>query len=70
MRVLILIFLENALRQKDKIEFLLKLKKVLILIFLENALRRRRRVFKNPLREVLILIFLENALRRSMEQRF
>ena len=46
--VLILIFLENALRQvmKGKIELLVK---VLILIFLENALRRsaRRKQWSN-----------------------
>ena len=62
-RVLILIFLENALRhyQMEKINIKTR---VLILIFLENALRHDKSTTSHRNSSiVLILIFLENALR-------
>ena len=63
-RVLILIFLENALRQ-PKLVTLIGSVEVLILIFLENALRLYlNSVHADQYRGVLILIFLENALRQ------
>ena len=65
--VLILIFLENALRRNkiyDKTQELL----VLILIFLENALRPLIAGGAQPgVNNVLILIFLENALRQELK---
>ena len=62
--VLILIFLENALRL-GAIVSLSVFTAVLILIFLENALRRILYKSKTPINVVLILIFLENALRHN-----
>ena len=65
MQVLILIFLENALRHMNKETHYQTLSKVLILIFLENALRHRsKQTVPQSVTQVLILIFLENALRR------
>ena len=61
--VLILIFLENALRLR-RLCARRRGRRVLILIFLENALRQSSiRVFCRFKGGVLILIFLENALR-------
>ena len=61
--VLILIFLENALRQILSLG-LDDFNVVLILIFLENALRQCYTQGGVPIEvQVLILIFLENALR-------
>ena len=63
--VLILIFLENALRRKRNCHQN-HYQKVLILIFLENALRLLNTWSDMEQEvEVLILIFLENALRLS-----
>ena len=62
--VLILIFLENALRHSGNYRKSYFFKFVLILIFLENALRHKANERDYELNNsVLILIFLENALR-------
>ena len=61
--VLILIFLENALRLDVSLVDVQSTANVLILIFLENALRQTIKTIKQNGRHVLILIFLENALR-------
>ena len=64
-RVLILIFLENALRRQRRRHISWPKSKVLILIFLENALRLVTLVvIPGTVLTVLILIFLENALRQ------
>ena len=65
--VLILIFLENALRPIEDGKGYLK-SQVLILIFLENALRPLLAGGAQPGVNVLILIFLENALRQVVNQ--
>ena len=63
-QVLILIFLENALRLSLISQNLPSSVIVLILIFLENALRPNPAiVICQDRAAVLILIFLENALR-------
>ena len=64
--VLILIFLENALRLPSYTAKNPRTGEVLILIFLENALRHNI-INENNDFEVLILIFLENALRQTLE---
>ena len=63
--VLILIFLENALRLMETGTTLKFRVEVLILIFLENALRPGLVAYLVTFEAVvvLILIFLENALR-------
>ena len=61
--VLILIFLENALRHNGVSRLEIFTNEVLILIFLENALRLDLLRDSNFFNIVLILIFLENALR-------
>ena len=63
--VLILIFLENALRLLLLLFNIFIALTVLILIFLENALRQIYDEFMFFYKTVLILIFLENALRPS-----
>ena len=65
-KVLILIFLENALRLNLTSLIVCGVCLVLILIFLENALRQIKEILTGILTGVLILIFLENALRRRL----
>ncbi len=62
MVVLILIFLEDALRVFERLVEVTSTK-VLILIFLEDALRVLHAYPNKIGRSVLILIFLEDALR-------